>query len=380
MSFKHLFSLPQNLTYFNAAYMGPVPNSARDEGIKALIRRSQDIAQITPDDFFSGSERLRKEVGQALKVPAANIALIPAVSYGVEIAVKALAPGRDREILFPQDDFPSNIYPWQNWAKLSGAKMVCVERPSDFDWTRAVIERISDKTDVVSVPLNDWSDGTRFDLAAISKACKKVGAKLVVDVSQSLGAVPLNITGFDPDFLVSVGYKWQLGPYGLTYMYVADRWFGAAPLENGWLNRKGSEDFSRLVEYQEDYQPGARRFDCGQRAQLLLTPIAIESMRFLNEIGFEKIFSHNQGLAARLHSELSKLGFDLPPRERLTGHMIGARHKAFADMRPLATALKENGFAVSARGTALRMSPHIYNNMDDVEALCAAIAKNLKLI
>ncbi len=375
MSYKQFFTLPADRTYFNTAYMGPVPNAARDAGVKAVIDRSQNFWQISPSDFFSGTEQLRERVAQTICAPTQNVAFIPAVSYGIEIAVKALKVRCDREIVYPQDDFPSNVYPWQAWCKSSGAKLICVPRPENFDWTSAVLAKITDRTDIVSVPINDWSDGTLFDLKSISKACKRVNAKLIVDASQSLGSFPIDVREFDPDFLVSVGYKWQLGPYGLSYLYVSDRWLEAEPLENGWLNRKGSEDFSRLVEYQDEYQPGARRFDCGQRAQLILTPIALESMRFLQDIGIDTVFAHNASLTTIFRERLAELDFQVPPAERLAGHMVGVRHRNWLDMQPLAAALKQNGFSVSARGTALRISPHIYNSLEDVDKLCTALKR-----
>lgn len=365
--FRGLFQLNPDGIYFNAAYMTPMPITAAQAGVDAIARRTSEVAGIAPGDFFEASEKLRANVASLWGTLPRNVALVPSVSYGVETAVKNIRLNPGAEILVPAEDFPSNIYPWREAARASGARVETVPRPTDANWTRAFLERMQASTAVVSVPLSDWADGTKFDLRPLATRCREIGARFLVDVSQSFGAVPFAIGEFEPDFLFSVGYKWQLGPYGLSYLFASDRWLDGQPIENNWLNRKGSEDFSRLIEYRDDFQEGARRFDSGERSQFQLTPMALESTRLLREITIPAIFSHVNPLVMELHERLIGLGFHLPPAERLAGHMLGARHRNWPDMAPLVRKLKERGVFVSARGAALRISPHLYNDRTDVE-------------
>jgi selenocysteine lyase/cysteine desulfurase len=364
--FRDHFALNRDISYLNAAYMGPMPIVSGQAGVNAVERRVARYWEFSPSEFFEATEKLRASVAILWGTLPRNIAIIPSVSYGAETAAHNIPLESGDEILIPQDDFPSDVYPWLEAAKRTGAVVNFVARPLDFDWTRAFLERIGPQTKIVSVPLSDWSDGTRFDLRSISQACKGAGARLVVDVSQSFGAVPFAISDFDPDFVFSVGYKWQLGPYGLSYMYVADRWHDGVPLENNWLNRRGSEDFSRLIEYRSEYQDGARRFDSGQRSQFNLTPMAVESMMLLREVTVSEIYTHVSGLVAELNESLLALGYLLPAPHFLAGHMLGARHRNWPDMSPLVKRLKERGVFVSARGSALRVSPHLYNDREDI--------------
>jgi selenocysteine lyase/cysteine desulfurase len=329
--------------------------------------------ELQPADFYTGCDQLRGLVANLLHTKADNIALIPAVSYGVETAVLNLPVKPHQKILMPEGEFPSNFYPWQN----SSAQRVFVSRPANYDWTEAFLAAIDENTAVVSVPQTDWSDGSHFDLVRISEKAKSVGAALVVDISQSFGACPIDIRSFDPDFLFSVGYKWQLGPYGVSYMYVADRHRQGRPLENNWVNRRASEDFTRLTEYTEEYQIGARRFDSGQHSQFALIPMAIEAMKTLNEITPEKIFSHITGLNEFMVGGLCALGFEVVPANRRTGHMIGARAPTGLCVKNLCGRLREKSIFVSVRCNSLRVSPHIYNTQNDIERLLRELKRLL---
>ncbi len=376
--FRSHFELSREVVYLNAAYMGPLPLRAAKAGIAAIEKRSHQCWQTASTDFFDPSEDLRAEVAKLWSARADNIALVPSVSYGVETAAKNIQFSEGDEILIPAEDFPSNVYPWMEVAKKTGAKLITVPRPENYNWAQAMIEAMSERTKLVSAPVCDWSDGTYFDLAQIVKACRARRAALIVDVSQSFGAVPFDVTKIDPDFVVSVGYKWQLGPYGLAYLYVANRWLNGTPLENNWITRAGSEDFSRLVEYKDAYQQGARRFDGGERTQFHLTPMALGALQLLSEVSVPQIHSHVQTLTETLHSGLRDLRFEIAPREASCGHMIGARHERLANMATLAARLKTKNVFVSARGSALRISPHLYNDAEDVARFLTVLEGELR--
>ena len=150
-------------------------------------------------------------------------------------------------------------------------------------WTDAILDALDERVTVVSVPNVHWTDGALIDLEVVSARTKTVGARLVIDGSQSIGAMPLDVTTLRPDFVMSVGYKWLLGPLGVSYLYVAEEHREGQPVEENWIAREGSEDFARLVDYRDEYQPGARRFDMGQRTSFELVPMAIAALEQLHE-------------------------------------------------------------------------------------------------
>src|SRR5207248_2798284 len=134
-------------------------------------------------------------------------------------------------------------------------------RCDDGSWTESILRAIDADTAVVSVPVCHWTDGARIGIEAVARRARSVGAALVVDASQSLGVTPFDVHELDPDFVVSVGYKWLLGPFGTSYLYVAPRHQGARSIEEAWAMRRGSQDLTRLTEYQTEFRHGARRFD-----------------------------------------------------------------------------------------------------------------------
>jgi selenocysteine lyase/cysteine desulfurase len=150
-------------------------------------------------------------------------------------------------------------------------------------------------------------------------------------------------------------------------MYVADRHLNGRPLENNWVNRRCSEDFTKLTEYTDEYHVGARRFDSGQHSNFALNPMAIEAMKVLNTITPEKIFAHITSLNETLVSGLGTLGFEVVPRNRRTGHMIGAKAPSGVCVKDLCGRLREKNIFVSVRCNSLRISPHIYNTEQDIQ-------------
>src|SRR5262249_279639 len=125
--------------------------------------------------------------------------------------------------------------------------------------------------------------GGFVDREAIGAACRRVGAALCIDATQSVGALPLDIKRIDPDFVAVASYKWLLGPYSLGFLYVAPRRQVGRPVEHNWMARGNSEDFAGLVNYQDQFQAGARRFDVGERSNFALMPVAEASLRLLTD-------------------------------------------------------------------------------------------------
>ena len=129
-------------------------------------------------------------------------------------------------------------------------------------WNERVLEAIGDDTAIVALCQVHWTDGTLFDLEEVGTRCREVGAALVVDGTQSVGALPFDVGRIRPDALVCAGYKWLMGPYSIGAAYFGPRFDGGTPLEEAWLAREGSDDFPRLVDYTDTYRPGAARYEC----------------------------------------------------------------------------------------------------------------------
>ncbi len=371
----HLFDVPEDVAYLNCAYMSPQLRAAREAGEEALALKSRPW-KITPQDFFEESEKARDLFARICGGVPDGVAIIPSVSYGIAVATANLSVREGQNILVLAEQFPSNVYPWRELARRRGANLVTAPRPANDDWTTALLERIDERTAVVAVPNCYWTDGSLVDLARVGATVREAGAALVVDATQSLGAHPLDVSEVKPDFLVSAAYKWLLGPYSLGFMYVGEEHREGTPIEHNWIVREHSEDFARLVDYRDGFQPGARRYDVGERSNFVLMPMATTAMRQILDWRVEDISETIGLLTDRVEKAAAKLGLGTTPAAHRGRHMIGL-HLGPDIPQDLATRLAAENVFVSVRGESLRISPHLYNEAEDVDRLFEALARIL---
>ncbi len=368
---RALFEIPDEVAYFNCAYLSPLLRSVRQAGHRGVDRKVRPW-QVFPQDFFDESERARELFAQLIDARAKDIALIPAVSYGVAIAAANLKLTAGDEIVALDEQFPSNVYPWLEVAKQTGSRLVFANRQPGEAWTESVLREIKPATKLVTIPSVHWTDGRLLNLPDIAQACKQVGANLVLDVTQSLGAVPFDIGSVQPDFLICAGYKWLLGPYSFGYLYVAPEFQGGKPIEHNWINRRDSEDFGGLVTYVDEFQPGARRFDVGERSNFALLPMAVAGLQQILDWRVDRINASLATLNEKITNVAEDLGLDVTPAPERAGHMLGLR---FPQGPPsgLLDRLKQQNVYVSLRGDSMRVAPHLYNNDADVDRLAAGL-------
>ncbi|MFL6428202.1 MAG: aminotransferase class V-fold PLP-dependent enzyme [Acidobacteriaceae bacterium] len=372
----NLFEVPAGITYLNCANMSPQLKSVTAAGLEG-VRIKATPWTITGANWFSCAEELRTVAGKLLGTGADSVALVPAVSYGMAIAAANVEINPGDSIVLLAQDFPSNVYTWREAAGRRSARIVTVERDPDTGWTESVLRAIDERTAVVCVPRCHWMDGTLVDLVRVGERARQVGAALIVDVSQSLGAAPLDISRIQPDFLVSVGYKWQLGPYGLGYLYASPKWQQqGVPIEQSWMTRRGSSDFTRLTEYDEDFQVGARRFDMGEFTQFILAPMCAAGLQQLLDWHIASIEQSISQLTDEIAARALAAGYEVAPAEQRAKHMIGIRFRGGLPAR-LPAALSTAKVYVSIRGDSVRVSPHLYNTAADIDRLFAAIASSV---
>ncbi len=369
---RHLFDIPEDITYLNCAYMSPLMKHVAEAG-NAANQAKVHPWTVGPEDFFTKSESTRALAGRIIDASVENMALVPAVSYALATAALNLPLERGQNIIALEDQFPSNIYIWKERAKETGAEFRLLPKRQDGDWTATILGSIDSNTAIVALPHCHWTDGALIDLVAIGKRAREVGAALVLDLTQSAGALPISMAEIQPDFAVFAGYKWAMGPYTLGYMYVADKWRDSGkPLEQNWLAREDSEDFAGLVDYKDGYQPGARRFDMGERSSFHLMPMAEAALTQLLEWGIEDIHETLTAKNRDIVERAAPLGLKAAPDNLRAGHYLGLR---FPGEVPdgLVERLATRKIYVSLRGTSLRVTPHLYNTDADIDRLLAAL-------
>jgi len=363
---RELFEIPEGLTFLNCANMSPQLRSVTAAGLEA-VKAKASAWKITPPDWFSDTETLRTLAAQVLETNAESVALVPSVSYGIAIAAANVRVERGQSIVLLHEQFPSNVYAWRELARRREANTHTIQREAGGTWTQALLEGIDDNTAVVAIPHCHWTDGSVIDLVRVGERARAVGAALVVDASQSMGAYPLDIARIQPDFLVSVGYKWLLGPYSIGYLYVSPHWrANGTPIDYSWLSRKDSDNFASLVLYQDEYRSGARRFDVGECSNFVLVPMAIAALRQILAWGVKNIQQSISVLTNMIAREAAGLGCVIPPEGDRVGHMIGVRFPGGIPDQ-LGKKLSDARIYVSTRGNAIRIAPHLYNDKADVE-------------
>jgi selenocysteine lyase/cysteine desulfurase len=372
---RHLFDIPDDVSYLNCAYMSPLMKPALEAGTAGLARKAHPW-EITPDKFFSGAEEFRAIAAKLIDCPADCIAIVPSASYGIATAARNLPVGKGQRILVLAEQFPSNYYAWQRLGEKNDATLKVVPWPQDKDndWTAAVLDQLTDDVAIAALPNVHWTSGGRLDLIRIGEACRKLGVALVLDLTQSLGALPFSVSKVQPDFAVAASYKWLLGPYSVGLLYVAPKWHGRIPLEENWIQRANAQDFSSLILYTEDYDAGARRFDMGERANFASLPAAVRAMKQLLEWGVAEVSETVGAMNLRLAEAAAELGFSAPGEPLRAPHYLALRRKE-AIPKELPEILAREKVFVSVRGSSIRVTPHVYNTVEDGERLIACLQR-----
>jgi selenocysteine lyase/cysteine desulfurase len=373
---RRLFEVPEEVAYFNTANMSPVLVAVREAGISGLARRGAPWGVVAAD-WFDEVERLRAAYARILYGDTDDVALIPATSYGLAIAARNVTATPNDQVVVLAQEYPSNYYTWRRFCLRTGAELVVAERERGASWTDAVLARISERTRILAVPNVHWTDGSLVDLEAVVPVARRAGAVVVIDASQSLGVMPLNVSRLRPDFVVAVGYKWLLGPFGLGCLYVDERYRDGEPLEENWINRAGSDDFAALVDYTDDYRPGSRRFDVGERTNFGLVPMAVAAAEQLLDWTTIEVAASLRGVTDQIAQCAGSLGLLTSDRDQRGPHMLGIELPREV-ARAIAQKLGDSGVVASVRGSSLRIAPHLHINQDDVDRLLRVIATALR--
>jgi selenocysteine lyase/cysteine desulfurase len=375
------FELPGNIHYLNGAYMSPQLKSVTAVGLESVQKKALPH-KTTIDDFFDDTEIIRQEYSKLINNAEPNrIALIPSVSYGMANITNNINLS-GKEVVIAAEQFPSNVYPWMTAAREQGGKLVIVDPPQSNEqrgekWNQLILDAITSNTAVLAISHAHWADGTRFDLMAMRKRTQDVGALLIIDGTQTVGAYPLDVEEIKPDALVCAGYKWLLGPYGLGLAYYGEFFDDGKPIEESWINRLNSENFGGLVEYEDAYQPGSLRFEVGEHSSFVLVPMLLEALKQLNEWQPDRIQAYCQTIVKEPLKRLQEAGFWVEEENWRTNHLFGVRHQSMP-IEKIKLALAERNIFVSFRGSAIRVAPYVHNTVDDLNVMTEVLLESIK--
>ncbi len=377
---KDKFSLPEEVSYLNGAYMSPQLKSVERVGMEALRRKNEPYT-ITAGDFFENRQRIKEKFAQLISLDTPEqVAVIPSASYGLANAARNISLKSGEEILMVAEQFPSHVYTWKRLAETCGGLLRTIDPPDSFEqrgqkWNESILDQISDKTAIVALPHVHWADGTLFDLKAIREKSRKHGALLIIDGTQSVGALPFSVRELDPDVLVCAGYKWLLGPYSLGLAYYSKAFNDGIPIEENWINRRYSENFKDLTKYQEAFQPGAERYSVGESSNFNHVPMLLNAIEQLLEWTPEAIQAYCREISSDAVHELRALDYFIEEDRYRASHLFGIYLRKGHDLPAIKKKMEEQKVYVSYRGDAIRVSPHLYNTAADFQKLVNCFAE-----
>jgi selenocysteine lyase/cysteine desulfurase len=381
---KHLFNIPDHITYLNCARRGPQSKRLENIGIAAVKAQSQPFA-TSNKGFFEPIEQAKVAYAQLIDVAdPQRIALIPSASYGISSVANNIQLKKGEKIIITHEQFPSNVYPWMRIAERDAGELKIIKAPDENNrgksWNQAILEAIDDQTKVVSLGNVHWTDGTWFDLKAISKKAKRHGALLIIDGTQSVGALPFSVAEIQPDALICGSYKWMMGPYSLGLAYFGPAFDNGVPIEENWINRLNSNDFTNLVNYQPLYRPKAQRYSVGEQSSFILLPLLLAALGQLNDWGVENIQQYCKKITKDAILSFREMGLKLEKEPFICSHLFGIRLPDHFDGQILKQELEKAQILVSFRGTAMRVAPNIYNDAGDLDKLVACFKKAQKRV
>ena len=375
------FELPGNIHYLNGAYMSPQLKSVTAVGLESVQKKALPH-KTAVGDFFDDTEIIRREYSKLINNNEPNrITLIPSVSYGMANITNNINLA-GKEVVIAAEQFPSNVYPWMTATREQGGKLIIVDPPQTTEqrgekWNRQILEAINSNTAVLAISQAHWADGTRFDLMAMRKRTQDVGALLIIDGTQTVGAYPFDVEVIKPDALICAGYKWLLGPYGLGLAYYGEYFDDATPIEENWINRLNSEDFAGLVEYEDAYQPGSLRFEVGEHSSFVLVPMLLEALKQLNEWQPDRIQDYCRAIVEEPLKKLLEAGFWVEEENWRMSHLFGIRHQKMP-IEKIKLAFAEKNIFVSFRGSAIRVAPYVHNTVDDLNVMTEVLLESIK--
>jgi selenocysteine lyase/cysteine desulfurase len=352
--------------YLNNASTGPLPVRSVAAQHAFTAKRAEPF-RLADDDQFAVVRRARELCAALIHARVEEIALMVNTTYGINLAARSLPLGPGDVVLTYDGEFPANIYPWMALAG-RGATLERIPLAGQLPDEERLLAAL-DRPEVrcVAVSWVQFSSGYRTDLARLGRACRARGIYLVVDAMQGLGGAVLDVRETPIDLLACGGQKWLLSPWGTGFAYVREALVRQLePEAVGWLAMAASDDFTRLTDYDFRYRDDARRFEvftlpfqdfAGMNA----------SLELLHELGPAAVAAHVEALATRLVD-----GVEARKDLRLVtpsdpAHRAGIIAVAPRDPRAASERLTAHRVIHALREGAIRLSPHGYNTLEEVE-------------
>ncbi|MBI1940392.1 MAG: aminotransferase class V-fold PLP-dependent enzyme [Acidobacteria bacterium] len=356
--------------YLNCAYQGPFP-------LRTVARIHQAIElkchpeRLEAPEYFDLPERVRGRLARLIGADPSEIALANSATQGIGVVAAGLGFKAGDEVVISAGNFPSNLFTWLHLRRL-GVRVHVLKPACGYVRVEDAAPALTSRTRVLALDWVSYIHGARLELAALGELVRGRGGIFVVDGTQGVGALALNVHALPVDVLVAAGYKWLLGPYGAGFAYISPAVRDRLDLQFvNWMSVEGSDDFESLPTDDFALPRAARVFDVPETSSFLNLYALEASLEFVECASVGAVTDHCRGLLDRLAGGLRARGFRLSPAadaERQST-ILGFQADSLEPTISLYEKLRANHVAVSLRHGVIRVSPYLYNTGEDIDRL-----------
>jgi cysteine desulfurase/selenocysteine lyase len=358
-------------TWLNTAHQGALPLVAAAAAREAIDWKTAPF-ELTQERFDGVPQHLRRALGRLVNAPADDVILANSASYGLNLVATGFPWREGDEIVVAERDFPSDILPWLLTERMRGTRVIRLRTRGPIVETDELAAALTPRTRLFCTTWVHSFSGYAIDVEALGSICRKHGVTFVLNASQALGARPVDLARMPIDALTCVGFKWLCGPYGTGFCWISpDLRAKLRPTKAYWLAMLTAEDLGKdVVQVDLPDNPGARAYDVFGTANFFnFVPFAA-AVEHLLGIGIETIETHDQRLVDHVLRRLAQGPYQVtsptdPGKRRST--LIFFSHRDRTKNRAVYEALRKAGVYVAFRSGSLRLSPHLYNSIDDLE-------------
>ncbi|GAC1360255.1 MAG: aminotransferase class V-fold PLP-dependent enzyme [Herpetosiphon sp.] len=365
------FPISERYIYLNHAALGPLPRRTADT-MTAFVADFRDKGVLAESTWLPVVERTRSLVAQLLHCGGDEIAFTKNTSQGLGIVASGIPWRRGDVVVTVRGEFPANVYPWMALQR-QGVEVRFVELRHGqimMEDLRAALRGAR----LLAISWVQYSTGQRIDLAAISSMCREMGVLFSLDAIQGVGALPIDLGATPVDFCAFGGHKWLLGPQGVGVLYVRrDIRDLLLPTNVGWLGVEW-QDYAAF-DYDRPLKETAGRYEEGTRSLIGLAGLE-QSVRLLLEVGQEQIEQHLVTLIDATIQQLGEKGYRVltPWPTALRSGIIAIAHPQIP-AQALLDQLRQARIVAAVREGGVRLSPHLYNTLDEMHEVVDVLGK-----
>jgi selenocysteine lyase/cysteine desulfurase len=369
-------------TYLNFAAHAAIPRVALNAVQKSVGAKAQPHI-VNDRAFFSIAASVRQTLATLIGASPDEIALTSGAGAGLAAVAYALEWSSGDEVIIPRGEFPAHYATWKPMEAREGVNVRTAAPQGQFIQADDLIAAMTPKTRVISVSHVRFDDGAMLDVPLVAAACRRNGTLLILDVSQSCGAIPINVHSLGADFVVCAGYKYLLSPWGTGFLWTRkENLDSLRPGPYNWLSQ-GVENFARLNYLDPQPAPTLSRWDSAEMASIYNFNLTVmeASAKFVLNAGPALIRDHSQGLISYFLERLPEGCRLASPRQASQRGVFGCIEAGSrSDTESLYQALRDERFVVALREGRIRVAPHLLNSTQDIDRLLVAMAKAWKSI